>query len=286
MKKVFLFIGLSLTGTNLIAQTWNTTGNTVSNTGDFIGTTNSFHLSFKTNTASGGVPEGMRLIPQAQIGSNSTPAGPLVINPGLLSTSFYKTFQDGLVLNNTYLRIYNNAPNLGNNNSSGIAFFKNSSASTTNPVRQITHVISDKGYLLIEPAQAGVGEKRVVIDGNLSIGPVALPNPNPNDYGLYVGKGILTEKVKVAVSTTQDWSDYVFNNDYELMPIGTLQQYILANKHLPGIPSADAMVANGLDIAKTDAMLLQKIEELTLYLIQLKEQNDKLQLQIDSLKNK
>jgi len=113
----------------------------------------------------------------------------------------------------------------------------------------------------------------------------------PLGYKLYVEEGILTEKVKVAVKNTKDWSDYVFNSDYALAPLAKVEEYIKHNKHLPGIPSAREMVKNGNDLHKTDAKLLKKLEELTLYSIQLnklnneqKSINDRQQREINELK--
>jgi hypothetical protein len=94
----------------------------------------------------------------------------------------------------------------------------------------------------------------------------------PGNYKLYVESGILTEKIKVAVKTSTDWADYVFKKGYSLMPLQELEQYISVNHHLPGVPSADEMVKNGNDLVKTDAKLLEKVEELTLYIIELNKQ--------------
>lgn len=88
------------------------------------------------------------------------------------------------------------------------------------------------------------------------------------DYRLYVKDGIMTEKVKVAVHTTNDWADYVFKKDYSLMPLNEVERFISQNGHLPNIPSAENIVNEGIDIAKMDAKLLEKIEELTLYIIE------------------
>lgn len=114
-------------------------------------------------------------------------------------------------------------------------------------------------------------------DGQVVIGDV--PKVNANDYRLYVQNGILTEKVKVALSHTTDWSDFVFEDTYELKPLGEVEKYIIKNKHLPDVPSAVEVLEEGLDLGKMDATLLQKIEELTLYVIQQ-------QKEIDDLKSK
>ncbi|MFM2387648.1 MAG: hypothetical protein RL660_2405 [Bacteroidota bacterium] len=122
------------------------------------------------------------------------------------------------------------------------------------------------------------GLERLAINsaGSITIGSVS----NPPGYKLYVEQGILTEKLKVAVKSTSEWSDFVFSPTYKLLPLKEVGKYIDQNKHLPQMPSADQVVAQGIDVAKMDALLLQKIEELTLYLIELQKQNDELQSQL------
>lgn len=102
----------------------------------------------------------------------------------------------------------------------------------------------------------------------------------PTGYKLYVEQGILTEKVKVAIKTSSDWSDFVFADTYKLRPLNEVEAFIKDNKHLPDVPSANEMVTNGLDVAKTDALLLQKIEELTLYIIQQQKEIEELKKRI------
>jgi hypothetical protein len=88
-----------------------------------------------------------------------------------------------------------------------------------------------------------------------------------------VEDGILTEKVKVALKSTADWSDYVFAPTYKLRSLSEVAEFVQANKHLPGVPSASDVVEHGIDVAKMDAKLLEKIEELTLYSIELEKEN-------------
>ena len=104
------------------------------------------------------------------------------------------------------------------------------------------------------------------VNGAVKIGDVDINTPG--DYNLYVEAGILTEKVKVAVKTESEWSDHVFEKDYELKPLEKVEAFVTKNKHLPGIPSASAVVKEGIDLAQMDARLLEKIEELTLYTIE------------------
>jgi hypothetical protein len=89
---------------------------------------------------------------------------------------------------------------------------------------------------------------------------------------------------KLRVTQTGCWADYVFNTGYLLRPLSEVEQYINQHHHLPEVPSADEVKTNGLDVGDNQAILLKKIEELTLYVI---EQNKKLgsqQQQIDALK--
>jgi hypothetical protein len=108
-------------------------------------------------------------------------------------------------------------------------------------------------------------------EGRVKIGDV---NTQIDGYKLFVEQGILTEKVKVAVKTSKDWYDHVFDKEYSLMPLNKLEEYIKSNKHLPGIQTTEQVMAEGLDLGKMNALLLKKIEELTLYTIELKKELD------------
>jgi trimeric autotransporter adhesin len=123
--------------------------------------------------------------------------------------------------------------------------------------------------------------------GKVMIGNVT----SPNGYKLFVEQGILTEKVKVALKTSANWADHVFAPGYKLKPLPEVEAYINQNNHLPGIPSADALVKDGgIDMNLMFAKQMEKIEELTLYIIaidkeaaQQKQRNDKMQKEIADL---
>jgi hypothetical protein len=78
---------------------------------------------------------------------------------------------------------------------------------------------------------------------------------------------------------TQCFNTFVFNDDYSLMSLEDLEKHIKLNKHLPGIPSAEEIDNNGLMLGETQKLMMQKIEELTLYIIELKKE-------INNLKSK
>ena len=71
--------------------------------------------------------------------------------------------------------------------------------------------------------------------------------------------------------TTSTFPDYVFEKDYNLMPLDELKKYIDKNKHLPGVPSAETVIEENLKLKEMNLLLLEKVEELTLYLIELNE---------------
>jgi len=106
----------------------------------------------------------------------------------------------------------------------------------------------------------------------LAVGEVATADraaATSGGYRLLVKGGMITEKIKVATAGSADWADYVFDEDYKVMPLKDVESFIKANKHLPNVPTTQDVMANGNDLSKTDAKLLEKIEELTLYVIEL-----------------
>jgi hypothetical protein len=83
---------------------------------------------------------------------------------------------------------------------------------------------------------------------------------------LYVNGEITSSLVRV---NTQSWWDCVFKDDYQLTPLSEVEAYIKEHQHLPDLPSEEEVRANGIDVAQMNALLLKKIEELTLYVIEL-----------------
>lgn len=122
-------------------------------------------------------------------------------------------------------------------------------------------------------------------DGKVGIGVSETSDWN-GDYKLYVRVGIRTEKIKVDVAQTSGWADYVFKPDYKLEPLGSLDSYIKSFGHLPGVPTASDVKKDGIDLAEMQSKLLEKIEELTLYVIELNKQNNELKGKYEYLINK
>lgn len=89
---------------------------------------------------------------------------------------------------------------------------------------------------------------------------------------------------KEVVVTLNGWADDVFEEDYDLMSLNHLEYYILKNKHLPGIPKEKQVVESGVKVGEFNASLLRKVEELTLYIIDLNKKVEHQAKQIEELK--
>jgi hypothetical protein len=103
-------------------------------------------------------------------------------------------------------------------------------------------------------------------------------------YKLFVEEGILTEKVKVAVKNSEDWFDNVLHREYPLMPLTDLEKYIDNNHHLPDMPTTDEVMKSGIDLGKMDGLLLKKVEELTKYIIDIKNELDQTRKELEETK--
>jgi len=101
-------------------------------------------------------------------------------------------------------------------------------------------------------------------------------------YILSVNGKIMTEEVRVQMDA--NWPDYVFDNKYKLRPLKEVEQFIAAKKHLPGIPSAKQVAEDGLHLGDMQKRIMEKVEELTLYVIQLNKENQQLKQEVETLR--
>jgi hypothetical protein len=137
-----------------------------------------------------------------------------------------------------------------------------------------THPVVLQGFygIALRTSQGYLGMDN---DGIVSIGLnaadmncLSLATNSSNAYKLYVEGGIRTEEVLVDVKQG-NWCDYVFEPNYRLRPLSEVEAFINQNKHLPEVPSAVEVETNGVKLGEMDAILLKKVEELTLYVIEL-----------------
>ncbi len=157
----------------------------------------------------------------------------------------------------------------GNVNSGGAVI----ATDVTGSIMLIPVKATGSGFTLTD---AELIERRVVL-----IGAGSMNGGNLVDAYMKVNGKIITKEVEV---TLTNWPDIVFEKNYILTPLAEIEKYINKYKHLPNIPSATEVAKNGVALGETQALLLQKIEELTLYMIELSKKNEALQKEVDLLK--
>lgn len=121
---------------------------------------------------------------------------------------------------------------------------------------------------------------RVTLTGKVGVN----TNNTVNGYAFAVDGGIITDEVLIL--DVEDWPDYVFGQDHDLMSLGELKAFINKHSHLPEIPSAQEVEENGVNVVEMQKLLLKKIEELTLYTVEQQRLIEELQEKIDRLENR
>jgi hypothetical protein len=140
-----------------------------------------------------------------------------------------------------------------------------------------TNVVTNNGYSVTETDLKQYLRMWITGDGRVSIG-----NLNPNGYKLAVDGKIGARGIKVTLGTP--WADYVFNSDYKLMSLVSLEEFIKKNNHLPNIPSAEEVKKEeGIDLGDMNVKLLEKIEELTLHMIEMNKKMEETNKRISAL---
>lgn len=131
---------------------------------------------------------------------------------------------------------------------------------------------------------SGVGLNVKVNDNNRKA--ITITNTqNNNDVFRVMGNGLIyATEMKIRLSS--NFPDYVFTDEYKLMPLLKLDEFISKNGHLPKIPDANTVKEEGLPVGEIEILLVEKVEELTLYLIELKKENEKLIKELEELKLK
>ncbi len=137
----------------------------------------------------------------------------------------------------------------------------------------------------IESSTTGspVSIQNTIINFNAVTGNVGIGTTTPKSK-LAVNGQIRATEVKV-LADVNSVPDYVFESDYDLRTLKETKEYIAQNKHLPEIPSATEIGENGIDLGDMNMRLLKKIEELTLYQIELMEEMEAMKKELQELKN-
>lgn len=276
MKKLFILLSfVIMTSINVIAQitpqdiqipdvppgdvvtlqtNWSTRGNTVSTATDNIfGTKNAYPVYFYTNNVFRMV---MDTLGNIGVGTDM-PKQKLHIVDGNILISRTSTKAPGSI--NGSILFGSNATNNSPHGKWGIEYLSQDGIYGLNFWQPSTSSTNVKNFVLF-----------LKDNGNVGIGTY---NPQAK---LAVNGDILAKSIRVSTVATY-WPDYVFSSDYDLMSLDELENYISDNKHLPGIISAKEVGEQGnVDLAEMNTKLLEKIEELTLYIIDLQKQIDEL----------
>ncbi|MBK9257757.1 MAG: hypothetical protein IPM42_20045 [Saprospiraceae bacterium] len=168
---------------------------------------------------------------------------------------------------------------VGHVNSSNLVIDNNEILARSNGNSANLHLQEEGGNVFIgDPSPFNSAHRlgvngHTVITGNLRVGNIS----NPSGYKLAVdGKVLCTE---LMVRLTSNWPDYVFASDYKLPKLDDVEKFIKLNHHLPGIPKAEEIESGGMNLGEMQKLQMEKIEELTLYVIELKKEIENLKAQ-------
>jgi hypothetical protein len=179
---------------------------------------------------------------------------------------------------------------LGTNSTQNVALLGNMTQGAWNPITQPGDNLllwkgsnpdqPDAGGLVIAPWSNSADGIRITPQGSVGIG-----TASTGSFKLAVEGKIGAREIHVTLQNP--FPDYVFGSNYKLRSLSSLEQYINQNKHLPGVPSADEVEKNGgVELGKLNTKLLEKVEELTLYVIELKKENQQMKKEIKKLSHK
>lgn len=175
------------------------------------------------------------------------------------------------------------AANTGSTDGAAIEMYGNATLGRAGEIRLISYGVGADGgiqFMNFNPiTTTWSNSMRILNNGQVYIG-----NQKPigsfNDYKLGVDGDVVCKRVVVQ---TASWADFVFAPDYKLPTLPEVEQYILANKHLPNVPTTTQVTEKGIDLGEMNKILLQKVEELTLYMIELKKENEAIKSAITHL---
>ena len=128
----------------------------------------------------------------------------------------------------------------------------------------------NSGNIAIQSTNIGLNSSNITLNGKIGIN----TTNDVQDYALAVDGGIIS--TKVFVKNVSQWPDHVFTEEYPLMELSQLRHYLNENKHLPGIPSEDEIILKGYDLHDMQYRMMEKIEEMTRYILILQEEIDSL----------
>lgn len=143
-----------------------------------------------------------------------------------------------------------------------------------------TFLVENYSYWMPAPLIKGeFGTGKVGI--NVNTFPATAGSVDVSGYKFFVAGGLLADEIRVATG----WADYVFAKDYKLPTLKEVEQHIVENGHLINVPSAKQVEADGISVGEMAKIQQEKIEELTLYIIEQNKINEKQAKEIQELKD-
>lgn len=253
MKRQLFSMAL-LVSSLTFAQSWNTTGNSGTNpANNFIGTTDSQPLVFKTNNT-----KVMNIFPNGvvKVGIN---------DPGGSGEAYFRIYKE----DNLAFEIANSLGSFQIGKSGCSGCWGGQIGDTV-----LRNLGKSHNIIIAQPNDGNDGSTYFGIQDGYNGTWVKFFN---NAIARFDGK-IKAKEVEVKANV---WADYVFRKDYKLNSLEDVEKHINEKGHLPNIPTAQEVLENGINVADMNSKLLEKIEELTLYSI---EQNKQLKLQAEEIK--
>lgn len=297
MKKIvrIFFIGAVFSASVSLQAQWSLTGNNVTAT-QYLGTTagDTDPLNIRTNgvnritvTSAGNVgigttnPSGILQVNAATATRNITLSGGATItNARLKSTQWNLSPTDGAAGSISFI-----TSDWDNNN--GFGFI--TAANVSSPVVWMYNYSGRNAFTIARKTYQGTGNNASQLEQALTPlfqvrenGNVGIGTTNPGNFKLAVEGAIGARQIVV---TQNAWADFVFQDHYRLKPLHEVEKFIKENRHLPDVPSEKDVLKDGVNLGNMDAVLLQKIEEMTLYIIDLKKQVDTQARELLKLKN-
>ena len=203
------------------------------------------------------------------------------------------------LLGNTYLSLgVGNAPALMTMSSGNTIFANNIVYHKNNKQLLFGENASNSSFLFMgatTPTDIMIGTSSLpsmIIDGSLRTVYVGVSaaefqsfksGKNRANFTLFIKKGVLSEDYSIAPIAS--WADYVFDSNYNLKSLNEVESYIAENKHLPDVPSAQEVAENGYSQHEINKALLQKVEELTLYVLQQQKEIEMLKKSLEDKAN-
>ncbi|MDC6366878.1 MULTISPECIES: fibronectin type III domain-containing protein [Flavobacteriaceae] len=197
----------------------------------------------------------------------------------------YEVFQDGVSIANTGTTTSLDVTGLSADTSYDFTVFAEDAAENVSAVSNLETVTTSAGTGFVDYTSDNSNlttvdwsARDLFADRNIGIG-----TTDTQGYRLAVAGNVISEGVKVELQGS--WPDFVFEEEFNLLKLEEVRKFIKTNGHLPNIPSEEEVKKDGIDLGQMDARLLQKIEELTLYLLSQEEEIKKLKKENTEIKD-